>query len=122
MPHVNCSSDNDMKQINLGILFTLTACSPNNQALIIDKSQIDMTAFMVQDLNSPGGGNYYNILNPPDPDAPVRPGTNIICNVLGKSGAFNYSLTEVSGRMVYFTDGRALLATGRISGWVTSHE
>ena len=111
-----------MRQINLGIvfLFTLTACSPKNQAVIIDRSQIDMTSFMVQDLNSPEGRNYYNILNPPVPDSPVRPGTNIVCHVLGKSGAFNYTLTEVSGRMVHFTDGLALLATGRISGWVTS--
>ena len=87
--------------------------------MIIDKSQIDMTSFMVQDLSSPGGRKYYNILNPPDPTSPVRPGTNIVCHVLGESGAINYTLTEVSGKTVNFTDGRALLATGRISGLVT---
>jgi hypothetical protein len=109
-----------MKRVNLGIVFflTLSACSPVNQAVIIDKSQIDMTSFMVQDLNSPRG-SYYNILNPPDPNSPVRPGTNVVCHLLVESGALNYTLTEVSGRIVHFTDGRVLLATGRIIGLVT---
>ena len=108
-----------MKQINPGIvfLFMLTACSPKNQPVIIDKSQIDMTSFMVQDLNSPGGRNYYNILNPPVPDSPVLPGTNIMCSLIGKAGARSYNMNELSGGMVHFTDGRALMATGRVSGW-----
>ncbi len=88
--------------------------------MVIDKSQIDLTALMVQDLDSPSGRNYFNLLYPGD--SPGRPGTNVMCHLLKWSAMDEEKLTTkliaLSGRNAQFTDGNTLVATGRISGVV----
>ncbi len=104
----------------LVFLPVLTGCAPKNQPVVIDKSQIDLTALMVQDLDSPSGRNYFNLLYPGDSHG--RPGTNVMCHLLKWSAADQEKLTAkviaLSGRNVQFTDGGTLIATGRISGAV----
>ncbi len=116
------------------VLAALSACAPKHEPVSIDKSQIDLTSLMVQDLGSPSNEeNYYNLLYPGD--SPKHPGTIVLFRLLsaaqpgslGTNDLFRLAdplqtnrekLVALSGRSVQITDGRTLLATGRISGWL----
>ncbi len=116
------------------LVLALTACAPKNEPARIDKSQIDLTSLMVQDLDSPPKEeNYYNLLYPGN--SPKHPGTNVLFHLLGAAqpgslGTIDLfrlagpletnaeKLLTLSGRNVQITDGGTLLATGRVNGWV----
>ncbi len=104
----------------LVLLPVLTGCASKNKPVVIDKSQIDLANLMVQDLDSPSRIKYFNLLYPGDEHG--RPGTNVMCYLLKWSAAdgekSTAKLIALSGRNVQFTDGSALIATGRISGVV----
>lgn len=116
------------------LVVALTACALKQEPVSIDKSQIDLTSLMVQDLDAATNEEkYYNLLYPGD--SPRHPGNIVLFRLLsaaqpgslGTNDLFHLAdplhtnrekLVALSGRNVQITDGRTLLATGQINGWL----